>query len=307
MLPISLPPREMMVDALLYAVLPALLSAAAILAAIERWLGAKQASAAAAVGLVVGVVLGISIRRASFDGLHLGPEQSLASALAISLRRALTLFLGDSTWNRLPWAALGLMCVGRVARLPDLRPIDGWLLRGAATLTAAWLVIPVKTQDETAWLMPAFALVVLAEWAVLETLAAHPPGGAVIFSVATAFFVASMVLIQAAWATKADLAIVLASALTGTAIVAAWRRVDASGGVPVAALLLPSLMLMGQQETQSEVPWQAFALCAGAPLMLAVSLPLCRWQSVWLRVLQLGLVLLPLGAAAVLTGPVEFE
>jgi hypothetical protein len=305
--PISLPPPDILRDVLLYAVLPALLASAAIMALVERFLGAKQAPAGAAIGLAVGIVLGLWIRRASFEGWHVGPDETLASALANSLRMALTLFSGESAWNRLPWAALGLLCVGRVARLPDLQPIDGWLLRGAAALTATWLVIPAKSQEEVAWLMPAFAVVVLAEWAILEILAAQPPGGTVIFSAATAFFVASTVLIQAAWATKADVAIVLSSALTGLAIVAAWRRVDGGGGAPVAALLLPSLMLMGQQETESAVPWQAFALTACAPLMLAITLPLRRWQSVWLRALQFGLVLLPLGVAAYLTGPIKFE
>lgn len=306
MLPISLPPWEMLRDVLVYAVLPALLAAAAVMALVERASGAGQAPAGAALGFIVGTVLGLSIRRASFDGWTVGPEESLASALAIALRSALTLFSGDSSWNRLPWAALGLLCVGRVARLPDLRPIDGWLLRAAATLTAACLVIPAKAQEDLSWLLPAFTLLVLAEWAILEPLAADPPGGTVLFCAAMAFLVASMVLIQAAWASKADVAIVLCSALTGLAIVAGWRRVDGGGAIPAVALLLPSLMLMGQQETRSDVPWQAFALTACAPLTLAASLPLRRWQSVWLRILQLVLILLPLGVAAFLMGPIEF-
>jgi hypothetical protein len=306
--PISLPPTDMLLDVLRYAVLPALVTAAAVTAIVERFGGAKQAPAGAALGLVAGVVLGLWLRTASFNGWPMAPGQSMASAAATWLGAALTALSGDSAWNRLPWAALGVLCVGRIARLPDLPPIDGWLLRAAASVTAAWLVIPGPAQEEFAWLMPAFALLVFAEWVVLDMLTANPPGGTVLFTVGIAFVVASMVLIQIGWATKADAAIVVSAALTGTATVAAWRRVDAGGGVPVAALLLPSLMLMGQQEgIESNVPWQAFALTAGAPLILALTLPLRNWQSVWLRVVQLGLVLLPLGVAVYLTGPIKFE
>jgi hypothetical protein len=304
--PISLPQTDMLLDVLLYAVLPSLLASVAVMALVERFGGAKQAPAGAAFGFTTGAVLGLWLRNASFNGWPMAPDQSLASALATWLGMALTPMSVDSAWNRLPWAALGILCVGRVARLPGLPTIDGWLLRAAASVTAAWLVVPAMAQEEFAWLMPAFGLVICAEWMVLDALAANPPGGTVIFIIALTFFVASMVLIQIGWATKADAAIVFSSALTGIAIVAAWRNVDGGGAVPIAALLLPSLMLMGQQGTESEVPWDAFALTAGAPLMLALTLPLRKWQSVWLRVLQVALVLLPLGAAAYLTGPIEF-
>jgi hypothetical protein len=287
--------------------LPALLAAAAVMMLVERFGGAKQAPAGAALGLIVGTVLGLWLRHASFNGWPMAPGQSMASALATWLSIALTPMSGDSTWNRLPWAGLGVLCVGRVARLPDLPPIDGWLLRAAASVTAAWLVIPATLQEEFAWMMPIFALVVFAEWVILDALTAAPPGGTVLFTIALAFSVASMVFIQIGWATKADAAIVLSSALTGIAVVAAWRGVDGGGGVPLAALLLPGLMLMGQQGIESDVPWQAFALAGCAPLVLVLTLPLRKWQSNWLRVLQVVLMLLPLGGAVYLTGPIKFE
>jgi hypothetical protein len=303
--PISFPPLDMTRDVLLYAVLPALVGAAAVMAIVERCFGARQAQAAAAVGLIAGTMLGLFLRVASFNEWPRAADQTLASSAATWLRMSLTPMSGDSSWNRLPLAALGLLCVGRLARLPDLRPIDSRLLRAAASVTAAWAVIPTTAQEEIAWLMPVFAVVVFAEWMILDMLTASPPGGTVIFSLALVFFVASMPLIQAGWGSLADVAIVLSAAWTGIAIVATWRHVDGGGGVPVVALLLPSMMLLGHLLTD-EVPWQAFALIAGAPLMLAFTLPLRHWQSVWLRVLQLALVLLPLGVAAYLTGPIEF-
>ena len=40
---------------------------------------------------------------------------------------------------------------------------------------------------------------------------------------------------------------------------------------------------------------------------LSLTMPLKTWQSVWLRLLQMVLVLLPLGAALYWTGPINFE
>ena len=307
MFPLPMPPWDMTRDVLVYAALPALLTAAVVMALSVRFGRVKQSPAGAAFGFAAGVVLGLWIRSASFDEWHVGPEDTFASALAVWLQTGLNLARGDSAWNRLPWAALGVLCVGRVARLPDLPLIDAWLLRAAASVTAAWLVIPAKLQDDIAWLMPAFALVVLIEWAVLETLAAQPPGGTVIFCLALAFSIASLVFLQASWASKAETAIVLAAALTGIAIVAAWGGVDGSGAVPVAALLLPGLMLMGKHQTASELPWQVFALTGCAPLALIATLPFCRSQSVWRRMLQLALVIAPLGGAVYLMWPIKFE
>jgi hypothetical protein len=256
--------------------------AAVVTALLERIGGTKQAPAASAVALAAGAILGCWLR----------------DALALP---------GDTTWNRLPWAVLAVLCAGRVvAALPAL---DGWIVRAGTALALTWWVIPVEARTELTWLAPAFAAVVLLEWGVLDSLAAQPPGGTVPFALALTFGAASGVLIHAGTARLTDVAIVLASALTGIALVAWWRRADASGAMPAVALLLPGVLLLGQQETFSEVSWHAFALAAGAPLLLAVTVPLRRWEGVGLRLVQLTLVLLPLAAAlylARLAGPLEW-
>ena len=107
--------------------------------------------------------------------------------------------------------------------------------------------------------------------------------------------------------------IVVAAALSGIALVAWAGRADAGGAVPAAAVMLPGLLLMGQQETFSDVPWYAFALLALAPLLLAEVLPLSDWQTSRpqrIRFLLMMLVLLiPLVAAlllAHLASPLDF-
>jgi hypothetical protein len=283
-----MPPPDLVLDALLYAVLPAAL-VAAVLTAAAAWLGgAKFAPAGAALGLAGGVLLG---------GW---------------LRDTLTLEAGTSAWNRLPWAALAALAVGLAARWPRLPRLAGWPLRALAAVAAAWWVVPPEVRSEVTWLPAALAAVMLAEWALLEPLAARPPGGSVPLALALTAFVAATVLICANTARLTDAATVLAAALGGVAVVSWWRRSDAGSAVPGVVVLLPGLLLMGQQTTYSEVPWQAFATAAGAPLVLAVTLlpPLHSWQGTRLHLLRWALLLVPLaiaGGLAVQSGELEFE
>lgn len=282
----ELPPLNLLLDVLLFAVLPALVVAAGVTFAVGRLAGEKHGPFGAALGLAAGTALGFW------------------------LRDSLTWMPGDSSWNRLPWLALAGLWLARSARLADLTLIEGWLLRAALTAGCAWLVIPSATRAEFAWLMPAFALVVLAAWFVLELPAAQPPGGGVPFALSLSFFAASVLLIHAGSARLTDVATVLSAALAGVAAVAWWRGTDASSVAPAVALLLPGVLLTGQQETFSEVPWTAFALAAGAPLMLAPTFFLRDWKPIGIRLVQLGLALIPLGIAIFLaaqTGPLQFE
>jgi hypothetical protein len=287
-----MPPLSLIVEVLRYAVFPALAVAAVVMAAVVLLCGPKQAPLGAALGL------------------------SAAVALGLWLREALTLVPGDSAWNRLPWAALAALWVGRVARLPDMQPAPGWLLRAGTAGLIALVVIPAGLRQEIDWLMPAFAAVVFAEWAILERLAAEPPDGCVPFCLAVVFLAAGTVVIHASYALLMNVAIVLASALTGLALVAWWLRADASGAIPAAAVMLPGLSLLGQQETKtfSDVPWYAFALPALAPLLLAEALPLSHWQGKRQRLLRfllmLLLLLVPLATAILLAhqaGPLDFD
>jgi hypothetical protein len=278
----------LIVHQLLHAVLPALALAAVVMAAGVLLGGVKQAPSAAALGLGAGAALGLWLS----DAMELVP--------------------GNPTWNRLPWAALAALWVGHIARLPELQPAAGWLLRAAAAIVIAWVGIPSSMRAEFDWLAPVVAAVIFAHWAILERLAADPPDGSIPLCLALVFLTAGAVLIHAGSARLMDVAVVLASALTGLALVAWWRRADAGGAVPAVAVALPLLMLMGQRETFSEIPWYGFALPALAPLLLAEALPLSSWHGPRPQLTRLLVILLllavPLGVAFYLAqaaGPLD--
>ena len=121
----------------------------------------------------------------------------LGVSLGLWLRDALALMPGESTWNNLPWAALGAMWVGLAATTAELHRYAIWFLRGATVAATAWFVIPPQTNADIFWLAPIFAAVILALWFILEPLTAEPPGGAVLFALALAFLAAGAVLIHA--------------------------------------------------------------------------------------------------------------
>jgi hypothetical protein len=270
-----MPPLDQVRDAVLLGVLPAALVAAVVMALVERLGGPRFAPAGAALGLASGFMLG---------GW---------------LQDALTLIANPSAWNRLPWAALLAVQVGLVARLPRVPLVLGWLLRGAVVIAAAWGVVPERVTNALPWLPVAFAAVLMGGWALLEPLADRPPGGSVPMLLALSAFAAGGILIHASSKRLMDAETALGAALTGVAAVSCWRRADGGGAVPGAVVLLPGLLLMGQQETFTEIPWPVFAAPALAPFMLVVALvpPFRSWEGRRLHVLRLALVLVPLAVA----------
>lgn len=276
---------------LLFGILPALGVAALLMAAIALLFRGKQPALAAALALIAGAGLGYWLR----DTLRLTND--------------------DSDWNRLPWAALGALWVGRVARFPELQPSAGWILRAATSIAIAWLVMPLPTRTEFTWLAPAFAATVLGLWALLERLSAEPPDGSVPFCVALAFVAAGAVLLHAGIGRSMEACIMLAAALTGIAIASWCCNADPGGAMPAVAVLLPGMLLMGQRESAvEELAWYIYVLPAFAPFLLAEMLPTSQWQTIRLRLarflLMLILILIPLATALYLAeaaAPLDFE
>ena len=272
-----MPPVSMIVETLLSAVLPAFAVAAIVMVAVHVIGGPKRGEGAVVLGLLGGAGLGLWLN----DGL---------APIA-----------GDSAWNRLPWAALAAVWLGRVARFPEINPSAGWLLRAATALAIAWLVVPAEARKDADWLAPAFAALVFALWFILEHVAAQASNGSVLICLAVVFFGAAGVIIHAGWASLMNAALVMAAAFAGIGLVAWLRRVDTGSAAAAAAVLLPGYLLMGQQQTISDVPWPAFALPALAPLLLAEALPFSRAKTNRTGrarfVFMLILVLVPLAIA----------
>jgi hypothetical protein len=278
-------PTAMALDTLLKGVLPAMAVAAAVMAAIVLVFGKEQGPLGSALGFAAAVGLGFWIRF------------------------GLTLEAGEGPWNRLPYAALAALWVGRIARRPEMQPTAGWILRTAVAFAIAWLVIPADTRSQMDGLAPLFAGVVLALWALLERVAEQPADGSVPFAVALTFFVAAFVLISAHTSKLSEASIVVGSALIGLSLTAWWRQADSGGAVPAVAVLLPGVILMGQQTTFNEIPWYGFALPVVAPLVLAEALAMSHWQGARWQLLRwlvmMLLILIPLAAACYVTYDAE--
>src|SRR5262245_49072615 len=119
-----MPPWNAVWDLLLYAILPAFLTAAIVTGAIAFIGGVRQARTGAALGLIAGVALGFW------------------------LKNILPLVPGDSAWNRLPWAALIALAAGRVAYVVDGQSPDIWIFRlVSSTVIAFWLVPDMVRAD----------------------------------------------------------------------------------------------------------------------------------------------------------------
>jgi len=300
-----MPPIEHILDTLYYSILPEFAIAFLVLAIIA-WRDEKYAPGGAAIGLIFAVALGPTIGHWLHDFVKSfgdGP----ASEYVFWLTGVLKPMPNESTWNRLPWTALAALCVGRLTR--DVSA-DAWLVRGATSFAIAWWVMPEHALAIGTWVVPAFAAIILLNWMLLECLASKSNDGSVALCVFLCFFVASLVLIQAAFASLGEPAIMFGSAFLGLAVVAWWRGVDVSGAMPAAAVMLPGMLLIGQQESTVEtLPLLGYVCAAVAPLVLVLALPFAHWHWLWRHLLRLALIAIPLGLAvkfAMDAGPLDF-
>jgi hypothetical protein len=268
-----MPPWDVVWDLLRHAIVPAFAVAAMVAAAVDRIGGPKQARTGAALGLIAGVALGFY------------------------WSNTLPFINGNSEWNRLPWAALIALCVGRAAHAAD----DRWFLQGAASFGLAWWVIPERIHADLPWLVVALAALIWSNWVLLELLAEQPDGAIVGVGAALAFLVAGGVLVFAGSAKFMEAAIILAMATAGVSAIGWRRRFAISAALPAVAVLLPGLLIMGNRETVVEtIHWAAFVLPALAPLFLAVSIPISAWPKHRRIAFQFALFLVPLVIAMLL-------
>jgi hypothetical protein len=290
----------MVLGALLFAMLPALLVAAVIMYAFARPSRGRLAPLGAALGVAAAVLVGNWVNR----NWSLDPDCSVSEAPEhIALRDSVNLSNGTSDWNRLPLAALVALFVGVVV-WPAWVPAGlGWPLRaGAVALMATWPV-PDHAVAELRWLPAVFVVVVLLNWALLEELASQAPGGSLPFGMALVAFVGAFVLHQSAYSSSVDAAATLSAGLMGVAAVAARGKVDGGAALPGAAVFLAGLLLAGKSETYVEaLPWASFVAVGAAPLVLMLTLlpPVRDWQGWKLAAARILLLALPLAAAVAL-------
>jgi hypothetical protein len=219
-------------------------------------------------------------------------------------------------WWHWVYPAVGLaVAVEVVARLPGVGVGVGHLLRGAAAGVIAATVVPAGWTEQPAdrWWVPAVALALAAQWAVVDAVARRVPGWSVAAAVAAAAWGAATVLMHNKSHGFADLAVMLLAALGVLAGLARVTRTDA-GPAGAAAVVPLMIMLLVGRETASEpqVPKSAFLLAGFAPSAVGLFLlpGLSRWrQRRWAGVVLVGLVLIPAAVAGYLAmdaAPLQF-
>ncbi len=191
------------------------------------------------------------------------------------------------------------------------RPRVGtWLV--AIAFSFFGLLVPPELRNDCWWLAPAVAVVVACNWALADEQARRPGGTIVPVWLALVFLAAAVVLIHAHSKHYMDAAVISAGALLGVALASAWWSGETGPVAGGSSVFLVGLLLSGQTQTFSQVPWFVFLLVALAPLTLVLSLvpPISRLKP-WLRlVLQTLLLLAPLLGAVILAArsdPLDFS
>ncbi len=170
----------------------------------------------------------------------------------------------------LPW--LGLLAM--LVELLVVRWADSgvaWSLRAMVALLAGRLLTPQALRWEHPWTPWALGLAILVQWGLSSTLCRRWRDGLVGVVQLGALLAAAAVILHAHSALLTDLTLLVAMALVGP-LLAAWLfSGDASSASAAAALALPGLVLIAQQETFSEVPLRAFLLAGLAPVVLGLA------------------------------------
>ncbi|MGC1274851.1 MAG: hypothetical protein WBC44_14180 [Planctomycetaceae bacterium] len=280
-----MPPLAEVIDTLLKVVLPATCAAAIVFVLVAKLAPARLAPAAAALALMVGFVAGNHWRGAveyRLDSERLLTPADLAQAFRDTFvpPQSEDAPLPPPSRYWLPWTA-GLALLGGLAARA-VPAFAGWSIRIALAGLATALAVTADLREGVPWFTPAFFAVVLAEWLVLERLAGQPrrevdersfakPWLAPAAACAT-FVAASIVLLHAHSARFVDIATIMAASLGTIALLAWLTKTDPASVAPGVAVMLPGLMLVGYQDTFSEVPTASFATIALAPLSLAALL-----------------------------------
>jgi hypothetical protein len=307
----ELPPRQEVFDALKYAVAPA-------------------AGAAVVVFGGLSLVSWLTFRGRSFEWRRLTP---VAAALSVGAALAAGNYaMGQD--RPFPWAPAGkpwhwawwgfglAVAAEVVARVPGVGVGVGHLLRGTAAGVIAAFVVPaavapapgapsavhadaedpavLAAQQQLRWLIPAFALAVAAQWAVVDSVGRRAPGGSAAAAVAVACWGAAVVLLHAESLGFLNVATFLFAGLAAVAVLAWVSGADGGAAAAVATVPLVVLLLLGKHLRDSKVPDSSFLLVGFAPLALGLFLlPGLNRLSTWRlgTVLKVLVVLIPVALA----------
>ena len=264
-MPLSeLPPTDLVVEKLKFAVLPAGAAAGAVfgLGLLLAWLLSPRwraiAPSLAVLALAAGVATAPLLKSwndARIDAAKAAGDTERVAALAAAypFERAFP-WVPDGKWWHWGWYAIGLaLLVELLARLPGVGVGVGHLLRGvAAGVIAAVLVLPrflLKSdklppavfEPEALWQLISAAGLMAGQWAVVDAVGRRNPGGGVAAAVAVACAGAAAVLIHDAAAGFTDMSTYLMVGLGVLAVFGWITRTDVGSAGAVATVPVASL------------------------------------------------------------------
>ena len=190
-----MPPSDLVIEVLLRIVLPTFAVAAGVLIAI-LWLAARTKHTDERIG-VFGSALAFILAVAAGNWTATAP--------------ILPMVPSEAAWEWLPWTVLAVVVSEVLIRLLRMPAWLGWPIRLVIAGSTAAVLVPAELRPTAPWLLAAFALVVLAEWAILVSLANRVPGGSVPLSLALVCLGGTVVLVHAHSARLADIATLLHS------------------------------------------------------------------------------------------------
>lgn len=174
----------------------------------------------------------------------------------------------------LTWSVLAVAIGGLIVQHRRPPGLVAWSIRVAVVLIATLLLVPAGLRSEAPWLWPALAVVLLANWQIVESTSINAPTPWQAAISATLFLASSAVLIHAHSARFSDIATIQAGCWLGIVLVESWQGKQLGGAIPFTTVGLPGLILIAQQSTYSDVPLAAFVVLGVAPLALV---PLLRY------------------------------
>jgi hypothetical protein len=221
------------------------------------------------------------------------------------------------------WWAFGLaVAVELVARFPGVGVGVGHLLQGTAAGVIAAFVVPaavapapgapsavhadaddpdvLATQRQLRWMIPAFALAVAVQWAVVDAVGRRAPGGSTAAAVAAAANGAAAILLHAESLGFMNATTFLFAGLAAVAVLAWLTGTDAGAAAAVATVPVGVLLLLGRYLRDSAVPTSSFLLVGLAPMLLGLFLlPGLNRLTAWRlgTVLKIAVVLIPVALA----------
>ena len=283
----ELPPRAEVIDALRYAVAPAVGATLAVagLAGVVLWkLTPHWRRAMPAVG-VLALAAGLAAGNHFRDSLPWTP---------------------DAAWWHLAGPAIALALLAELfARVWDG---GGHLLRGLAAGIAAAFFTPPDWQAEARWTFPLLAAVLAAEWGLLVAVGRRHGGGTTALAIGVVAGGAVFVQVHHHDLRFTDVSTFLQAGLFALAGLAWLTRNDASAAAAAAVVPLVGALVLSRFLGDSAVRWGCFAAVGLAPLALVPLLAVPRrW---WVAVLAVVLVAVPVGWAvstAMRDAPLKFD